>query len=96
MAPFTTANYNVPQTVTITGVQDKVTDGAKAFLVLFTATSTAPAACVIVLWRWTSQESLRTNGPAFSRWVVVAQVFLVMVPRREEFPFLFSQLQSKR
>jgi autotransporter-associated beta strand protein len=41
---FTTANWNVPQTVTITGVNDAIVDGAIAYnVVTGTATSTDPA-----------------------------------------------------
>ncbi len=40
---FTTANWNTPQTVTITGVNDAVADGNQAYQVTFTATTSTDA-----------------------------------------------------
>jgi hypothetical protein len=40
---FTTANWNAPQTVTITGQNDGVQDGPTPYTINISATSTDPA-----------------------------------------------------
>ena len=41
---FTSANWNAPQTVTVTGVDDSVADGDQAYTIVFTADTSSDAA----------------------------------------------------